>query len=126
MLSQPVSTIFFPVVHCPLGLGELQACPFPDVVLPPLPLSAFSSSPFHCALQDGLLNITEVRPVVASLRGLHLLRRAEHAHLVPNVRGVRRAAHELGYLRLFVTSSPTNPQLRNSGSKFKTKSTGNV
>ena len=25
----------------------------PDVVFPPLPLSALSSSPFHCALQDG-------------------------------------------------------------------------
>ena len=44
---------FFPVVHCPLGLAELQACPFPDVVFLPLPLSALSSSPFHCALQDG-------------------------------------------------------------------------
>ena len=32
---------FFPVLHCPLGLAELQACPFPDVVFPPLPLSAF-------------------------------------------------------------------------------------
>ena len=44
---------FSPVLHCPLGLGELQACPFPDVVFPPLPLSALSSSPFHCTLQDG-------------------------------------------------------------------------
>ena len=44
---------FFPVLHCPLGLTELQACPFPDVVFPPLPLSALSSSPFHCAFQDG-------------------------------------------------------------------------
>ena len=35
---------------CLLGLGELQACPFSDVVFPPLPLSALSSSPFHCAL----------------------------------------------------------------------------
>ena len=42
-----------PVLHCPLGLGELQACTFPDVVFPPLLLSALSSSPFHCALQDG-------------------------------------------------------------------------
>ena len=31
---------------------KLQACPFPDVVFPPLPLSALSSSPFRCALQD--------------------------------------------------------------------------
>ena len=46
----------FSILTCsplPLGLAELQACPFPDVVFPPLPLSALSSSPFHCALQDG-------------------------------------------------------------------------
>ena len=42
-----------PVLHCPLGLTELQASPFHDVVFPPLPLPALSSSPFHCALQDG-------------------------------------------------------------------------
>ena len=41
MISQPVSSIFSPVLHCPPGLGELQACPFPDIVFPPLPLSAF-------------------------------------------------------------------------------------
>ena len=44
---------FFPVLHCTLGPAKLQACPFPDNVFPPLPLSALSSSPFHCALQDG-------------------------------------------------------------------------
>ena len=44
---------FSPVLHCPLGLAELQACPFLDVAFPPLPLSALSSSPFHFALQDG-------------------------------------------------------------------------
>ena len=52
MILQPGFSIF-PVLHCPLGLAELQACPFPDVVFPPLPLSALSSSPFNCALQDG-------------------------------------------------------------------------
>ena len=52
MISQQFPP-FIPVLHCPLGLGELQACPFPDVVFPPLALSALSSSPFHCALQDG-------------------------------------------------------------------------
>ena len=52
IILQPVFSIF-PVLHCPLGLAEFQACPFPDVVFPPLPLSALSSSPFHCALQDG-------------------------------------------------------------------------
>ena len=38
----------------PLGLGELQACPCPDDVFPPLYLSALSSSLFHCALQEDL------------------------------------------------------------------------
>ena len=47
MISQPVSSFFSPVFNCPLGLGKLQACPFLDVVLPPLPQSALSSSPFH-------------------------------------------------------------------------------
>ena len=37
---------FFTVLHCPLGLGELQACPFPDVVFPPLPLSPCLLPPF--------------------------------------------------------------------------------
>ena len=52
IILQPVSEIF-PVLHCPLGPAELRACPFPDVVFPPFPLSALSSSPFHCASQDG-------------------------------------------------------------------------
>ena len=43
MISQPVSSTF-PVLHCPLGLGELWACPFPNAVFPPLFLSALSSS----------------------------------------------------------------------------------
>ena len=55
MVSQPVSSI----VLCSLlslwdlGLGELKACSFPDVVFPPLLLSALFSPPFHCASQDG-------------------------------------------------------------------------
>ena len=49
MISLPVSFIF-PVLHCPLGLAELQACPFPDVVFPPLPLSSLSSSPLSLCL----------------------------------------------------------------------------
>ena len=44
---------FFFCSSYPLELAELKACPLPDVVFPPLPLSALSSSPFHCALQDG-------------------------------------------------------------------------
>ena len=51
------SFLHFSVLHCPLGLGELQACPFHDIVFPPLPLSALSFSPFHCALQDGFRQI---------------------------------------------------------------------
>ena len=38
---------FFPVLQQPMGLAELQACSFPDVVFPPLPLSTWSSSPLH-------------------------------------------------------------------------------
>ena len=52
MILQPVFSIF-PCSPLRLGLGELQACPLPDVVFPPLRLSALSSSPFHCTLQDG-------------------------------------------------------------------------
>ena len=46
---------FFSVLHCPLGLSERQqqACPFLEVVFPPLFPSAVSSSPFHSPLQDG-------------------------------------------------------------------------
>ena len=58
LISQPVSSFFFllfflSVLHCPLGLAKLQAGPLPDVVFPPFLLSSLSSSPFHCALQDG-------------------------------------------------------------------------
>ena len=53
------SFFHFFVLHCPLGLSELQACPFLDAVFPPFPLSASSSSPFHCALQDGLAGCDE-------------------------------------------------------------------
>ena len=52
MISQLVSS-FFSVLHCPLRLGELQACPFPDVVFPLHLPSALSCSPCHCALQNG-------------------------------------------------------------------------
>ena len=38
------SFLHFSVLHCSLGLGEHQTCPFPDVVFPPLLLSALSSS----------------------------------------------------------------------------------
>ena len=52
MILQPVCSIF----PCS-PLPSVQACPFPDVVFPPLPLSALSSSPFHSALQDGFHQI---------------------------------------------------------------------
>ena len=38
---------FSPVLYCPLGLGEHQACPFPDVVFPPLLLSNAASDKIH-------------------------------------------------------------------------------
>ena len=59
MTSQPVFTPFSSVFHRPLGLGELQACPFPDIVFPPLPLFALSSSTFHRAMQNGLVRPDE-------------------------------------------------------------------
>ena len=34
-------------------LANSRPVPFPGSVFPPLPLSALSSSAFHCALQDG-------------------------------------------------------------------------
>ena len=49
MILQPVSSIF-PCSPCPLGLGKLQACTFPDVDFPLLPLSALSSSPLSLCL----------------------------------------------------------------------------
>ena len=49
MISQPVSS----TLPCSLLLSGTWRTPFPDVVFPPLPLSALSSSPFHSALQDG-------------------------------------------------------------------------
>ena len=52
--------LLFSVLHCPLGLGKLQACAFPDVVFPPLLLSALSfTSPYHCALQNDLARLDE-------------------------------------------------------------------
>ena len=43
MTSEPVCSIFS-VFHCSLGLGELQACPFLNVVFSPLFLSVLPSS----------------------------------------------------------------------------------
>ena len=55
MISQTVSSIIL-CSPLPSGTGELQAWPLIDVVFPPLPLSALSSSPFHCALLVYLLS----------------------------------------------------------------------
>ena len=51
MISQLVSSIFpcSSLLHCPLGLGEHGACPFPDVAFPSFPLTALFPFPFHCA-----------------------------------------------------------------------------
>ena len=52
MISQQVSSIL-PCSPLPSRTWRTPACPLLDVVFPPLPRSASSSSPFHCALQDG-------------------------------------------------------------------------
>ena len=71
---------FSSVLLCPLGPGELQACPFPDVIFPPLFLSALSSSPFHCALQDGFGQTwwTATWPYHCSLRLFMIVRRSSY------------------------------------------------
>ena len=68
---------FFPVLHCPLELAELQACPFPDVVFPPFPLSALSSSPFHCAMQDVFGQTWRTRDMTIPLQFASLYDRQE-------------------------------------------------
>ena len=45
--------LFFSVFYCPLGLSELRVCPFPDIVFPPLFLSALSSSSLSLRLAGG-------------------------------------------------------------------------
>ena len=76
MISHPVSS-FFRVLHCPLGLGELRTCPFPDVVLSSLPLSALSSSPVHCALEDGFGQIWWMEQIAIPLQFASLYDRQE-------------------------------------------------
>ena len=52
MILQPVSFIL-PCSSLPFGTCRTPGLSIPYVVFPSLPLSALSSSPFHCALQDG-------------------------------------------------------------------------
>ena len=76
MILQPVSSIF-PVLLCPLGPGELQACPIPDVVFPPLPLSALSRFPLSLCLARWLLarpDERETSPYHYSLRLFTMVR----------------------------------------------------
>ena len=51
MILQPVFSIF--PCSMPAGTCQTPGLSIPNVVFPPLPLSALSYSPFHCALQDG-------------------------------------------------------------------------
>ena len=51
---------FSPILHCPLGLHELQACPFPDIIFPPLPLPAMSFSVFTVPCEMVLAKPDEV------------------------------------------------------------------
>ena len=69
---------FFSVLHCPLGLDDFLAYPFPDVVFPPLLLSVLSSSPFHCALQMVLARPDEWEtwPYHCSVRLFTIVRRS--------------------------------------------------
>ena len=51
IISQPLSSIF-PCSPLPSGTRRTPGRSILDVVFPPLPLSALSSFPFHCALQN--------------------------------------------------------------------------
>ena len=80
--------LIFPVLHCPLGLAELQACPFPDVVFPPLPLSAL----WHLS-RDGNLHGSDMshamtaspKPSFRHLRGWATLGRQRKC-LIDNIK----------------------------------------
>ena len=72
-----VSFFHFPLFSTALwDFGELQACPFPDVVFPPLPLSALSSFPFHCKIVLARPDEQETCPYHRSLRLLTMVRRS--------------------------------------------------
>ena len=102
MISQ-VSSIFT-CSPLPSGTCELQACSFPGVVFPPPPLSALSSSPSHCALQDGFgqtlrtyvtsLSLPQVHQQTASIGlsvSVFLCRARAREREVPRKRQIRRA-----------------------------------
>ena len=69
---------FFHVLHCLLGLGELKACPFPDIVFPPLPLSACFLPPFTvpCKMVLARPDERETWPYHCSLRLFTVVRRS--------------------------------------------------
>ena len=63
------------ILHCPLGLGEVQACPFPDVVFLPLPLSANVRRERRQSRQRQIsLHATAISIVACILRSLFRLR----------------------------------------------------
>ena len=85
---------FFSVLHCPLALGEPQACPFLDVVFPPLFLSALSSSIFIVPCEKVLTrpDARETCPYQFSVRLFTMVRRdTDNEHKTnrscPGVRG---------------------------------------
>ena len=87
MISQPVS-LLSPVLHCPLGPGEFKTQPVPDVVFPPLPLSALSFSPstVPCKMVLAKPDEREACPYHCSLRLFTMVRRSSCAqHYLVNV-----------------------------------------
>ena len=60
ILADKILTDSSPIVFFPLPSGTCRTPDLSiDVVFPPRLLSALSSSPFHCALQDGLVRPDE-------------------------------------------------------------------
>ena len=101
---------FFSVLHCPLGLGELQACPFPDVssylfrcllcLLPPFTVACKvvlaspderETCPYHCCLRlftmvgsDCLLDLIRISSLVTRfcMKGVVICRSTSFQWLV--------------------------------------------
>ena len=75
VVGAPQTISLFFLILCSLGFGQLQACPFPDIMFPSFFLSTLSSSPVHCALQDGF-GQTSWREDHVSLRLFTVVRRS--------------------------------------------------
>ena len=95
----------FPVLHIPLGVGELQPCPLFGVVFPPLRMSSLHLSLFSTSLWE-----------LANSRPVHSLTMSFHLFLSPlsifpclhSLLGVE-PVHSLTSSHLFLSTSSSPP-----------------